>query len=43
MRQKARAPTLLLAKEIHTNRNKRNPKGYGNREQSRTLKRCFFL
>jgi len=43
MRQKARAPTLLLAKEIHTNRSKRNPKGYGDRKQSRTLKRCFFL
>jgi len=43
MRQKARAPTLLV-KETHSNRGKRNLKGYGDdRKQSRTLKRCFFL
>jgi len=39
MRQKARSPTLLLAKEIHANRGKRNLKGYDGRKQSRTLKR----
>ena len=39
MRQKARAPTFLLVKTTHTNRSKRNLKGYGDRKQSRTLKR----
>jgi len=39
MRQKARAPTLLLAKEIHVNRNKRNLKTYGDMKHLRTLKR----
>jgi len=43
MRQRARAPTLLLAKAIHINRSKHNPKGYCGRKQLRTLKRCFFL